>query len=262
MRKSKKHWSDGTDYKPTPVDIERQRRQRERERAETLQGIGWARKLWAEGKPFRGHKYLADKGLGLEGCHHLRTWEGSVWIDRERQILDTWLLAPLYWRDRLVNVQRISGEGLKRQMKHAPQKACYLMLNRPRWAVTIFCEGLATGLAVYQAVRSARVVVCFFSDNLVPVLQEIKPTGTVVFAADNDWKTALKPHMHGVNPGIKAAQNAAELIGAGVAWPEGIQGSDWADAAKEWGERSARRIERQILAGARYVPSTAREAPA
>ena len=52
-------------------------------------------------------------------------------------------------------------------------------------------------------------------------------------------------------------QNAAELIGAGVAWPEGIQGSDWADALAEW-PNGARRIEREILAGGRYVLTDAR----
>ena len=102
-----------------------------------------------------------------------------------------------------------------------------------------------------------RVLVCFNADNLLAVVEEVKPTGSVVIAADNDWQTAMKPHMHGVNPGISKAQNAAELIGAGVAYPEGITGSDWADYLRERGPGSGRQLERQILAQAKYVTRTA-----
>jgi putative DNA primase/helicase len=57
----------------------------------------------------------------------------------------------------------------------------------------------------------------------------------------------------GMNPGIEKATNAAELIGAGVAWPEGIEKSDWADYLKEIGEGAAKKLERLILAKAKYV---------
>jgi putative DNA primase/helicase len=93
-------------------------------------------------------------------------------------------------------------------------------------------------------------VVCFDAGNLLPVVQRLKPTGMVCFAADNDHGTQAKGRG---NPGIEKATNAAELIGAGVAWPKGIEGTDWADALKEWGQPGARRIEREIQAGARYV---------
>ena len=60
----------------------------------------------------------------------------------------------------------------------------------------------------------------------------------------------------GTNPGVEKATNAAELIGAGVAWPTGIEGSDWADYLKEIGEGAHKRIERAILGKVKFVPMT------
>jgi putative DNA primase/helicase len=98
--------------------------------------------------------------------------------------------------------------------------------------------------------RQARVIVAFDAGNLLPVVERLKPNGSVVIAADNDHGTQAK---RGMNPGIEKARNAAELIGCGVAYPTGIEGSDWADFAKEVGEGANRKIERLILAQARYV---------
>jgi putative DNA primase/helicase len=96
--------------------------------------------------------------------------------------------------------------------------------------------------------------VCFDAGNLLPVVQRLKPTGSVCIAADNDHKTLAK---RGFNPGVEKATNAANLIGCGVAYPQGIEGSDWADALLQWGQRASKRIEREILAKARYVMGTA-----
>ena len=255
-------WKSGEAYKPpSAADRQRQEAHRAAERQRRIDGVRGARELWAAGQQYRPHPYLGSKGLTSQGCQVLRTWHGTVWqnVDENqpKRIEDTWLLVPLYWRDRLVNVQRISSKGLKLQMPAAPQKSCSLILGPASAAVTVICEGAATGLAVYQSMRSVRVVIAFNSGNLSPVITELKPTGSVVIAADNDWKTALKPHMHGANPGIDAARNAAELIGAGVAFPEGIAGSDWADFLAERGPGSGRQLERHILAQAKYITRTA-----
>ena len=67
------------------------------------------------GQQYRPHPYLIDKGLTPQGCQVLRLWRGAVWqnVDdsQPRRIDDLWLLVPLYWRDRLVNVQRINTTG-------------------------------------------------------------------------------------------------------------------------------------------------------
>lgn len=247
-------WKDEQATAPTVAEQQRTAArvaaQRERERSERRTGMQAARTLWAGATPYRHHKYLIDKGLSAEGCAGLRLWTGAVWVDQGQQVQDTWLLAPLHWRGHMVNLQRISSTGLKRQMKSCPQTGAYLLIDRPRAAITVFAEGLATGLAVYQCMRHARVVVAFFADNLLPVIQEFKPTGMTALAADNDHETWRK---RGTNPGIEKARNAADLIGCGVAWPEGIDGTDWADYLAEHGSASAKRVERQIQAAARYV---------
>ena len=247
-------WKDGSATAPRPVDPAVLEAQRERERAERRAGLMAVRELWAAGSDYRPHPYLTGKGLSAAGCHQLRTWQGRVWVDKGEFIDDTWLLAPLYWRDRLVNVQRISATGVKRQMKNASQRACSLILGRAHWSVTVLVEGLATGLAVFQSVRHARVIVCFFADNLLPVVEELKPTGSVVICADNDHGTMAK---RGFNPGIEKAQNAASLIDCGVWWPKGIEGTDAADWLREIGGNAGKQLERQVIAAARYVLPTA-----
>jgi putative DNA primase/helicase len=235
------HWRDErstADPAAQAAAAERMRQQREAERAARRQAIGGARRFWERARACtRLHPYLAAKGLSALGTQPLREADGL-------------LVVPVMWRGSLISVQTISPDGAKRFWPGAPVKSGCVVLDRPRAALTVICEGLATGLAVFQAVRHARVVVAFDAGNLLPVVQEIRPTGSVVLAADNDHGTAAR---RGFNPGLEKARNAAELIGAGVAAPEGIEGTDWADALREWGPAGVKRIERLVQAGARYV---------
>lgn len=231
------HWSDGT-AKSHHVNETKIRAQRDRERAYRAQAMRSARAYWDRSRPLSlHHKYIADKGLSPLGCAGLRSNDGM-------------LVVPVVNAGWIVSVQTISGTGEKRFWPGAPVKSGCHIIDRPRAALTAVCEGLATGLAIYQAVRNARVVVAFDAGNLLPVVQRIKPTGSVVLVADNDHRTKART---GTNPGIEKATNAASLIGAGVMWLDGIEGSDVADAIKEWGQGAHRRIERAVLAGARYV---------
>lgn len=235
-------WRAEGEARIAPVDWERVRRQREQERRERAQSIFAVRRFWNEQAPMQGlHPYLAEKLLTAQGCGCVRQWGAQ-------------LVVPVRMGDALVNVQLINGKGRKLFWKGAPVKGgCYVM-ERRNAAITCICEGFATGLAVYQSMRLARVVVAFDAGNLLPVVQAIKPSGSVVVVADNDHGTQAR---RGFNPGLEKARNAADLIGAGVAAPEGIEGTDWADALREWGEGAHKRIERLIQGAARYVPSTA-----
>lgn len=231
-------WADDSATKARPIDPEKLRAQRERERAHRLQAISSARAFWQQARPLnRPHPYIERKGLSPLGCAGLRQHDGL-------------LVIPVLWRGRLMSIQTISADGAKRFWPGAPVKAGSVVLERPRASVTVLCEGLATGLAVFQSIPLARVIVAFDAGNLLPVVQELKPSGNVVIAADNDWQTQAR---RGFNPGREKATNAAELIGCGVAWPEGIEGTDWADFLREIGQGAHRKCERQILAGARYV---------
>lgn len=230
--------AEGDSKDAKPIDMARIEAQRQRDREYRIQAVHSARAFWSNASPLSlHHPYLDDKGLSPVGTHGLRTHDGL-------------LVIPVMMGRSLTSIQTIAADGTKRFWPGAPVKSGSFILRRERSVVTVMVEGFATGLAVYQSIRNASVVVCFDAGNLLPVTEYLRPTGSVVFAADNDFRTQAK---RGTNPGIAKAQNAAELIGAGVAYPEGIEGTDWADYLKEVGEGAHKRIERQILAKAKYV---------
>lgn len=232
-------WRDGSASirLPSPEELAQREESKRQERTRKIGAINAARAYWAKAQPLRGHPYLTNKQLSMTGCTDLRT-DGKA------------ILVPVFWGDRITSLQAIYADGQKRFWSGAPVKGGAYVLDRAKAAVTAFCEGLATGLAIFQSVRSARVVVAFDAGNLVHVVERMKPTGSVVICGDNDHATMAR---RGFNPGIDKATNAAELIGAGIAYPKDIEGSDWADALIEFGEGAHKRIERQILAEARYV---------
>jgi putative DNA primase/helicase len=234
------HWSEekSSSVAQSAQAIERMRQHREAERQSRIKAMRRARDFWCASKPImRVHPYLENKGLSPRGCAGLRAHDGL-------------LVVPVWHGDWIISVQTIAADGTKRFWPGAPVKAGAFVLNRERAAVTALVEGLATGLAVYQSLPQAKVIVAFDAGNLLPVAQRIKPHGNVVVVADNDHGTEAK---RGTNPGIEKARNTADLLGCGIWWPEGIEGTDAADCVKEWGERAAKRLEREILKGARYV---------
>lgn len=256
-------WRDETmrDRAIDRLAIEQERKaRRDAEWAERLEAMRGARAFWDTCQPVRGgHEYLRRKGLTPAGTTGLRvaTRDATVIVRRGDQYQPAAragdLIVPVMLRGRLASIQAIGPDGSKVFWPRTSVKAAAHVIGPDSAAVTVVCEGYATGLAVYQSMKHVRVLVAFDAGNLARVIEEWKPTGSVCIAADNDHKTAAKAHMHGVNPGIKAATAAAELIGAGVAYPEGIEGSDWADWLMESGERAGRKLERQILGAARYV---------
>jgi putative DNA primase/helicase len=159
-----------------------------------------------------GHPYLADHKLDMTGCRNLR-------VD-----VAGWLVVPVMMEQNVISVQRISPEGNKKFWPGASVKGGSYVINRPQATVTVLCEGLATGLAIFAAAPLARVIVAFNAGNLSRV--QIPRLGLAVIAADNDHATADRL---GRNPGIDAATAAADAFGCGIAVPTGITGSDWSD---------------------------------
>lgn len=234
-------WRPDESSQAPKIDFDAIRRQQEADRKRRIEAIHAARRFFAQAQPARGvHPYLDRKGLSSVGCTGLRVHSGK-------------LVVPVYWDDRIISLQTIDADGNKRFWPGAPVKAGAYIIQRPKSAVTAVCEGLATGLAIYQSIPTATVIVAFDAGNLAPVVERLRPRGNVILCADNDHATEQRT---GTNPGLVRATHAAGLIGAGVAYPEGIEGTDWADALKEIGEGAKRKIERQILANSRYVTMT------
>lgn len=176
------------------------------------------------------HPYIANKGLSALGCASLRK-DGQL------------LVIPVCRDGHVVSIQTINPDGQKMYRKGCPIKGGVFVLDRHGAGLTCFVEGFATGLAVYQAMTNSRVVVCFDANNLIEVSKHYQGIGLGVVCADNDHVTAKRI---GSNKGIEAGSKAAENMGCGIAYPEGLQGSDWADAIDEFGPDALRWIARKI----------------
>lgn len=197
---------------PNRIDFDALERRKAEARRDLIRATTEAREFYAGCKPLiGGHPYLEAHGLDMTGCRGLR--------------IDTrgWLVVPVMIGRSLSSVQRISPEGDKKFWPGASVKGAAYCVNRPGASITVLCEGLATGLAIFACAPLSRVLVAFNAGNLPRVSA---PSGFVVVAADNDHETEERI---GRNPGVKAAQEAADAIGCGVAVPMGIAGTDWAD---------------------------------
>lgn len=212
---------------------------REREQRRRRVAIHAMRDYWDGATPAGLHPYIRRKGLSMLGMRGLRERDGK-------------LLVPMY-KGSLLSVQIIDANGEKRFWAGAPTKGASFEIARERASITCLCEGLATGLAVFQAVPQARVIVAFNSGNLLPAVEHLQLRGAVVVCADNDHHTLA---TRGFNPGLIAAQKVADAIGCGIAYPTDIEGTDWADVLKEWGGRAPSRIRREILRSVQLVRAT------
>lgn len=193
------------------------RRQAER-RAALIAATHEARAHYAACAPLRdGHPYLVSKGLGMAGCTRLR-------VDA-----DGWLVIPMLYNDKILSLQRISPEGEKKFHFGATTKFAYYAIERPGATLTALVEGFATGLTIFQAIPTARVMVGFNAGNLPLVAERMERFGMGVVCADNDHETEARI---GRNPGLDAARAAAELLGVGVAFPT-CTGTDWNDYVME-----------------------------
>jgi putative DNA primase/helicase len=249
------------DSLPPPVDYAAIRRRRQAERMDRRRAVDAARAFYADCPALiGGHGYLRSKGLDMTGCRGLK-------VDG-----DGWLVVPMERGGRLMSVQRIAADGDKRFWPGAPVSGTSYVVDRQGAALTVLCEGLATGLAIFAAVPNARVVVAFTAGNMPKVAAKLPRVGMAVVAADNDHQTEART---GRNPGLASAEEAAALLGCAVAVPEGIEGTDWCDLRAErlaargqqvYGKRretggSARRAVDAQIAGAmmrsaRFLPVT------
>lgn len=151
----------GREYDPAEM-----RKAREEQRREKRAAIVDAREFYSSCKPLLyGHDYLRAHGLDMTGCYGLK-------VDDEG-----WMVVPGYVRGRVVTVQRISPEGQKLFWKGAPSKGAYYPIERRGATVTVFCEGLATGLALYACLPLAQVITTFSTGNLVEVARRVAEDG-------------------------------------------------------------------------------------
>lgn len=214
------------------------------------------------------HPYLRKKRISMLGCDGLR-------IDADGN-----LLIPMYRDGKLVSIQRISETGEKKFAFGAPSRNAVFWITRPTACVTIICEGMATGVTLFESLNTAKVCVCFSAGNMVAVAEREEWSGLVAVAGDFDdtiCQRHLKEGEHYLsdpelprpewcrcNPGATAAMKAAKIIGCGYAIAPSSGGSDWNDAfvkaleaAEEKQEFQPRKISPHKLRASALAPISA-----
>lgn len=183
--------------------------------------------LLRAGEPSDGHPYLLRKGVA---CKKLTQSTGL-------------LLVPIYGPDGMRGCQLIAADG-KRWFVAGSKKAGSWHLvadDGDDYARVYICEGLSTALTVRE-VSGCPVYVAIDAGNMKRValaVRDMHPDAQIVIAGDNDlWTRDAKGQP--MNPGRKAAEQAALACGGHMLLPEGLDHphTDWNDAAtvlgKDW----------------------------
>lgn len=186
--------------------------QREREAATRK-----ATEMWGQARE-GPHPYLSRKGICSNGS----------------RVLGDLLLVPLCdWGGRLTSVQTITTHGDKKFLRGGRFLGSFhwIRCGTDTGPVLYVCEGFATGSTIHAAMGGRPVVVAFACANLLPVcriLRDRLPGARIVVCADND-------HATDGNPGITKGTEAALAIGARLAVPHGMDGTDFNDLMVERG---------------------------
>lgn len=221
------------------------------QRAEIVRATNAARAFFAACRPLRGgHPYLEAHGLDMTGCYGLRVAGRGQRMplgDGRETDLCGWLAVPASIGRNIMTVQCIAPDGTKLFWKGASPKGAAYVIGDGN-PITVLCEGLATGLAIYATSPKLFRVVCAFTSGNLPNVAE-KASGMVCVASDNDWRTVCQGHRkEGLqapfqpwdsrpewctcNPGRCTADKVAKALGCGFALPSGT-GTDFCDMRNE-----------------------------
>lgn len=199
------------------VEIERRlaemRRIREEEREErALSAARRAQDLWDKAKAATEHPYLTRKNVGAHGS---------------RISANGTLLLPLFdGNGNLSSLEFINADGEKKFLSGGVVKGCCWWIGQPS-RIIYLAEGFSTAASIHEATGD-RVYIAYSAGNLTPVAQLIRglfPQCNMVIVADNDES----------GTGIKAAREAAAIVGAEIIMPPtiGMDANDWANAGED-----------------------------
>ena len=163
-----------------------------------------AQDMWRSGESTSTHAYITHKQLS--GLYNAR-------IDAHSGAL----LIPMWVSGvGLVNVQSIYPDGSKLFLKGGRVKSAYSLIGSLNDADRVLiAEGWATACTLFE-LHGLPVVVAFNAGNLMDVCQALRSRFTditVIVAGDDDRQTIG-------NPGRRKAIEAAEAIGATLAFPD------------------------------------------
>lgn len=245
---------------------ELERREREKRDRQAAHAANRARQQWGSALQALpagvACEYLAGKGVSPE--RGLRFFaDGTLLVPMIRyDVTEADELDPEYMGPkRMVGVQKILPDGTKRfNSGMAKQGAMCRFGEAEDGQVILVAEGLATALTLRAAMLHAvPVFVAFDAYNLLPaarILRALYPSSSVVFCADDDWKTDG-------NPGVSRAEAAAREIGNALAWPPVFSG-ERGDKDTDFNDLAAREglgaVEGQMVAAIVAAAATVRPA--
>lgn len=177
-----------------------------------------AKKRYRAGVNADSHEYLSKKQLDSSYNAVFEPKTGAL-------LIPMWISGV-----GLVNLQQIFSSGKKRFLKGARLKRAYSVIGDLRNAKRVLiCEGWATGASLFE-LYGYPVIIAFNAGNLMPVGEDLRSRyvkQNIVIAGDDD-------RLNAINIGRKKTIEAAEAIGADVAFPELCQScmcTDWNDYA-------------------------------
>jgi len=197
---------------------QRQREAEQQRAAENAAKAELARELYQGAHVLGRHEYVTRKGIGAACTAGIKVEFGNLLLDgagnRLVSLSGLCLLIPAYREGRIVGLQAIDTAGTKRFIASVAGAA----FSIGRWhgaGRLLLAEGWATAASLHQA--TGWPVLCAFScGNLRPVAERARrllPYGEITLCADDDHRTPG-------NPGIKAATEAARVVGGLIAVPE------------------------------------------
>ncbi len=193
-----------------------------------------AAKMLVDSAVMASHEYMDKKGLSGQWL----TNSQSMYSAKNNEVIDVGdlLLVPAYKNGELVNVQKITCDGIKRPITGGDMQGVYHKLDGKQNAIGI-CEGFATGVTVSR--MTGYTVYCAFNTgNLAEVgryVREQHPTARIVFFADHDENQA----------GISAAESAAIPVGGLIALPPEL--GDWDDYRQKHGDEACKNAMRAAI---------------
>ena len=234
---------DHTSWKNISGEIERGRKEREKEEARRHAEAAQIATSTLESLPKadESNPYLTRKCV--KPCPGLKA---------DKDVL----VVPVLGTDgKPMSLQRIKPDGGKLFLEDGQAKGGFFSIKGDNAKPLYICEGIATGLSVYEA-TGATVLCAFFAGNLQAVTEMGRskyPERQIIICADNDFETMGRM---GKNPGMEAGVMAARTVGAKIAIPlfKGDRGSDFNDLHVLEGVESVR----QCLQAAKETEGGAR----
>jgi len=172
-------------------------------------------------QPAKDHPYLKTKDVKAYG--DIRTDGKDLYI-------------PVTIGTNVRSYQRITPTGKKQFLYESETKGGYFWIAPTKSDDLYFTTGYATGATIHKA-TGASVMVCFNDSSMyeaLSIFRAINKDKPVIVAADNDHHLDDRPDCE--NSGLKTGQKCVDdFAGVKMIYPEGIEGTDFNDMAKEKG---------------------------